>query len=182
MAIRSCARQRANRSKPTHPDTPGSAHTPLTPTRLAACRQGRSPRRRVTAPADLLLTRSDLIQVSDRLLNGGRPADAAAVLRSLPGGSLNADELASLAEAEQKRGHLQDAQRHAVAALQDEPDNKRARDVVGKIFMARRPITGVLLDCYTGKYGVRSARFQGAECRLTHAIVQAGSPISLPRL
>ena len=104
------------------------------------------------APADLTLPRPDLIQVTERLLQGGKASEAAWLVAHLPGGPGTADELALLAEAERKAGRQSDAQRHARAALQSDPKNKPAATVIEKIAMARRSIPDALLDHYAGKY------------------------------
>lgn len=174
-------------------------------------------------PSDLALPRGDLGQVAERLAQGRRPADAAALLRRLPGGPKDASELALLAEAERKAGDLAQARRDAEAALSRDPANKRARAVIDRVEMGARVVPAALLDRYAGRYAtpygplavVRSgsrlvAHFedqppsdmlamseqqflieniglpitfvQDADGHVTHAVVQAGSPVTLKRL
>ena len=208
-----------------HVDAPGYAwvgvYAPYTdPARRLLVRivQGR-----VARQPDLTIPRADLIQVADRLTQGGKPAEAATLLRRLPGGPGDAGELARLAEAQRKAGDLVQARRDAEAVLARDPTNKAALKVVEKIAMSARAVPTTLLDRYAGRYAspygpltvTRSgsrlvSRFedqppsdllaisdhqflideiglpitfvQGVDGKVTHAVIQAGSPVTLRRL
>jgi hypothetical protein len=177
----------------------------------------------VARQTDLALPRADLIQVAERLTQGGKPAEAVSLLRRLPSGPGDADELALLAEAERKAGDLSQARRVAELALARNPTNKQARSVIEKIAMSTRAVPITLLDRYAGRYaspygpltvtrsGLRLVgRFedqppsdllsmsdhqflideiglpitfvQGADGQVTHAVVDAGSLVTLRRL
>jgi len=177
----------------------------------------------VLRQADLALPRADLIQIANRLTRGGKPGDAASLLRRLPGGPRDAGELGRLAEAERKAGDLLQARRDAEAALARDPTNKPARNVLEKIAMTGRPVPTALLDRYAGTYaspygpltvtrsgsrlvgrfedqppsdllamsdhqflideiGLPITFVQGADGQVTHAVVEAGSSVTLRRL
>jgi CubicO group peptidase (beta-lactamase class C family) len=172
--------------------------------------------------SDLSLPRTELIQVAERLMQGGKPVEAAALLRRLPG-ELSIADLALLAEAERKAGNLEQARRYAEAALQREPSNSKAREAIERISMATRVVAPQILDLYTGRYrtpfgplevsrsgaglaasledqpksemlamsdnsfliermGVPIEFIRGSDGRVSHAVVQAGSPVILTRL
>jgi CubicO group peptidase (beta-lactamase class C family) len=168
-------------------------------------------------------TREDRIDVAQRLLRGRRPAEAASLIRSLPGGARGAGELALLAEAERKAGRLDAARAAAEAALRAEAEAEGARETLRRISLAARRVPAERLALYAGRYRtpygllevVRAgtgleARFEdqvpsamlaegedaflieeiglpirfvtGADGRVSHAVVKAGSEVRLERL
>jgi CubicO group peptidase (beta-lactamase class C family) len=206
-------------------DAPGYAlgvYAPYTdPARRLLARIVRQGPAAVTS-SDLSLPRAELIRIAERLMQGGKPVEAAALLRRLPGEPAIAD-LALLAEAERKAGNLGQARRYAEAALRREPSNGKAREAIDRIGMAARVVAPHILDLYTGRYrtpfgplevtrrgaglvasledqpesemlamsdnsfliermGVPIEFIRGSDGRVSHAVVQAGSPVNLPRL
>jgi CubicO group peptidase (beta-lactamase class C family) len=102
--------------------------------------------------SDLNLPRADLIQVAQRLLEGGKTGQAAKLLRRLPGGPKSAAELSLIADAERRSGMLGEARRDARAALRLDPNTKDAQAVLDKIAMSARVVPVSLLDRYAGRY------------------------------
>ena len=97
------------------------------------------------------LARSDVRAVAQRLLEGERPAEAAALLRKLPGEHTAAEHVL-LARAYRGSGDLPAAQSEVNVALGLEPSSKDAREVAERIAMDRRVVPIDTLKSYVGHY------------------------------
>jgi hypothetical protein len=104
-------------------------------------------------PADLALPRRDVLQVAERLLGGGRPSQAAELLRTTMGPTeATAAEFALLAEAERKAGNLSAARTAATTALRLEPGSSQAKQVLTRMEQTGRAIPAERLARYAGTY------------------------------
>jgi CubicO group peptidase (beta-lactamase class C family) len=98
------------------------------------------------------ISRSDRIEVAERLLAGDRPAEAAALIAGLDGGPTGAAEQALLAEALRLSERPAEARKAAAEALRLEPGNSRAKQVVERLALAGRVVPPRLLALYAGRY------------------------------
>jgi len=102
---------------------------------------------------DLALPQQELVDVAEKLISGGRPADAADLARRLiERGKPTASTFVLLAEAERKSGEFPQARAAAAAALRLEPASAKARQALTRIEQTERVIPHELLDQYSGRY------------------------------
>jgi CubicO group peptidase (beta-lactamase class C family) len=103
--------------------------------------------------AEIALPASEIGQVAERLLEGGRSTDAAALLRKLitvrpP----RADDYALLAEALRRSDQLTEATEAANSALQLEPGHAKANAAIERIQQSQRQIPATDLARFAGRY------------------------------
>jgi CubicO group peptidase (beta-lactamase class C family) len=106
-----------------------------------------------TIAADIALPEGELSQVAERLVAGGRSADAAALMRRLIAARpARADDYALLAEALRKSDRLTEASEAANSALQLQPHHPKAKAALERIRQSQRRIPAEDLERFAGRY------------------------------
>ena len=103
--------------------------------------------------AEIGLPASEVKQVAERLLAGGRPVDAAALMRRVISvGPARAGDYAVMAEALRRSDHIAEAIQAANTSLQLQADNAMAKEAIERIQQSQRRIPASDLARFAGRY------------------------------
>jgi hypothetical protein len=103
--------------------------------------------------ADLALPAETIREVAERLMKGGRAADAAALLSSfIRNGSGTAADEVLLAESLRRTGRFEAATAAANRALQLSPGDEAAKAAILRVQQSQRVIPSSLLSRFAGRY------------------------------